>query len=140
MGVEDKIEFLVADFFAIAPTLKALDFIDVVFLSPPWGGQFYQRRLFDLRHLADDGSMCGLELFKLCSEITPNIAYFLPKNTDHRQLQSLAQKGSKCQIDQNRLYGKVKAITAYYGNLCKSKKKIKKRKNDDNPSNCKLNQ
>ena len=122
-GVEHKIEFIVADFFEIAPMLKELRFIDAIFLSPPGGGQFYQRRLFDLKHLADDGSMNGLKLFRLCRQITPNIAYFLPKNTNYRQLQSLAQKGEKCQIDQNKLYGKVKAITAYYGNLCKKKQK-----------------
>lgn len=36
-GVEHKIEFIVGDFFEIAPTLKA----DLVFLSPPWGGPNY---------------------------------------------------------------------------------------------------
>eukprot|EP00092_Neocalanus_flemingeri_P021800 GFUD01023649.1.p1 GENE.GFUD01023649.1~~GFUD01023649.1.p1 ORF type:complete len:260 (+),score=69.24 GFUD01023649.1:39-818(+) len=36
-GVEDKIEFIVGDFFKIVPNLKA----DVVFLSPPWGGPKY---------------------------------------------------------------------------------------------------
>jgi len=36
-GVADRIEFLVADFFQVAPKLKA----DVVFLSPPWGGPSY---------------------------------------------------------------------------------------------------
>ena len=33
-GVEDKIEFIVGDFFKVAPRLIA----DAVFLSPPWGG------------------------------------------------------------------------------------------------------
>ena len=33
-GVEHKIEFIVGDFFQIAPKLTA----DAVFLSPPWGG------------------------------------------------------------------------------------------------------
>ncbi|GJN00715.1 hypothetical protein PR202_ga17913 [Eleusine coracana subsp. coracana] len=36
-GVEDRIEFIVGDFFRLAPFLKA----DVVFLSPPWGGPSY---------------------------------------------------------------------------------------------------
>lgn len=38
-GVENRIEFIVGDFFQLAPTLKA----DVVFLSPPWGGPNYSK-------------------------------------------------------------------------------------------------
>ncbi|OMJ28004.1 Trimethylguanosine synthase, partial [Smittium culicis] len=32
-NVADKIEFICADFFALAKSLKS----DVVYLSPPWG-------------------------------------------------------------------------------------------------------
>lgn len=38
-GVQDRIEFIVGDFVALADTLKA----DVVFLSPPWGGPQYSK-------------------------------------------------------------------------------------------------
>uniref|UniRef100_A0ACD6AAC3 Uncharacterized protein n=2 Tax=Avena sativa TaxID=4498 RepID=A0ACD6AAC3_AVESA len=38
-GVEDMIEFVVGDFFRLAPSLKA----DLVFLSPPWGGPSYNQ-------------------------------------------------------------------------------------------------
>ena len=34
-GVQDKIQFVVGDFFQLAPRLRA----DAVFLSPPWGGE-----------------------------------------------------------------------------------------------------
>lgn len=47
-GVEDLIEFIVGDFFEIAPTLKA----DTVFLSPPWGGPDYAKEVeYDLDRL-----------------------------------------------------------------------------------------
>ncbi|KAL6012226.1 hypothetical protein ACLOJK_002704 [Asimina triloba] len=36
-GVEDYIDFIVGDFFQLAPFLKA----DALFLSPPWGGPAY---------------------------------------------------------------------------------------------------
>lgn len=36
-GVADRIEFIVGDFFELAPRLYA----DMVFLSPPWGGPDY---------------------------------------------------------------------------------------------------
>ncbi|TFK92462.1 S-adenosyl-L-methionine-dependent methyltransferase [Polyporus arcularius HHB13444] len=42
-GVQDRIEFVLADFFSFARTLKQRTHrkIDVVFLSPPWGGPSY---------------------------------------------------------------------------------------------------
>lgn len=44
-GVEDRIEFILADYLSFARTLLALPSerrkIDVVFLSPPWGGPEY---------------------------------------------------------------------------------------------------
>ncbi|XP_042009299.1 trimethylguanosine synthase-like [Salvia splendens] len=39
-GVQDKIDFVVGDFFQLAPFLKG----DVVFLSPPWGGPSYKAK------------------------------------------------------------------------------------------------
>merc|ERR1712228_375757 len=121
-GVDDKIQFIVGDFFKIAQMFKHSQLIDVIFLSPPWGGQFYQMSMFDIKCLSNDGSMDGCKLFKICRQITKNIAYFLPKNTSYRQLKSLADKGEKCKIDKNRLHKKVKSITAYYGNLANTKK------------------
>ena len=37
-GVEDRIQFIVGDFFEVIPTLNIAD---VIFLSPPWGGNFF---------------------------------------------------------------------------------------------------
>lgn len=49
-GVEDRIEFIVGDFFKVAGDLKA----DVVFLSPPWGGPKYlNAEVFDLFSMMD---------------------------------------------------------------------------------------
>jgi len=121
-GVAHKIQFMVGDFFELAARFAQCNIgamIDCVFLSPPWGGTFYLQKQFDIRYLCDDGSMNGVELFEAAKQITPNIAYYLPKNTDYRQLRSLCtDKGQKCQITKNALYNKVKAITAYYGSLC----------------------
>ena len=45
-GVDDRIEFLVGDYFKLAPIQKA----DVVFLSPPWGGPEYGKvNTFDIK-------------------------------------------------------------------------------------------
>lgn len=113
-GVQDRIEFLLGDFMELAPTLKA----DVLFLSPPWGGPEYTRQpSFDLHYMTPD----GFELFKVARAITPNIAYFVPRNSDVQQLISLADPGGACEIEQNFLVAALdtdkpipKTITAYY--------------------------
>ena len=79
-GVADRIEFIVGDFFHIMPHLKVaillcngmqgnhdnlspLQSVDVVFLSPPWGGPAYNTaKVFDLKSMiALDGYpfVCG---------------------------------------------------------------------------------
>lgn len=73
----DRIEFIVGDFFKIAPQLKA----DVVFLSPPWGGPNYQAKdTVPLRSIMEPyGGKCLYETSKVISE---HIAYYLPRNAN----------------------------------------------------------
>ena len=119
-GVEDRIEFIVGDYMKLAPTLCA----DVVFLSPPWGGPTYSdAAVFDLQTMIP---MDGFKIFELSREITENIAYFVPKNTNIEQLTSLADVGGKVEIEQNLLNKRVKTITAYFGELIKDRKSSKK--------------
>ncbi|KAI9554882.1 hypothetical protein GHT06_020159 [Daphnia sinensis] len=109
-GVADRIEFIVGDFFQLAPSLKA----DVVFLSPPWGGPKYlEAPQFNLEDMQPN----GFEIFKAARKITPNLAYFLPRNTNVDQVIELAVSDGKAEIEQNILNNKVKTITAYYGEL-----------------------
>ncbi|XP_028396845.1 LOW QUALITY PROTEIN: trimethylguanosine synthase-like [Dendronephthya gigantea] len=117
-GVEDRIEFIVGDYMKLAPTLCA----DVVFLSPPWGGPAYSdAAVFDLQTMIP---MDGFKIFELSRNITENIAYFVPKNTNIEQLTSLADFDGreKVEIEQNFLNRRVKTITAYFGELIKNKK------------------
>ena len=119
-GVEDRIEFIVGDYMKLAPTLCA----DVVFLSPPWGGPAYSdAAVFDLQTMIP---MDGFHVYELTRGITSNIAYFVPKNTNIEQLTSLPDVGGKVEVEQNILNGKVKTITAYFGELIKDKKSGKK--------------
>lgn len=51
-GVADRIDFILADFTAIAPFLSA----DVVFLSPPWGGpEYLDKDVFNLKDMIING-------------------------------------------------------------------------------------
>lgn len=111
-GVEDRIEFIVGDFFAVIPNLTTAD---VIFLSPPWGGpQYIQENVFDIQKMIPCD---GIKAFNAALEITENIAFFLPKNTNVDQLVSLAGPGGQVEIEQNLLNTKVKTVTAYYGDL-----------------------
>lgn len=77
-GVADRIQFIVGDYFALAPTLKA----DVVFLSPPWGGpDLMNLEEYKLSYvMPKDG---GIDrMLCLARQITSNIAIHLPKNTN----------------------------------------------------------
>ncbi|KAG0172400.1 Trimethylguanosine synthase [Apophysomyces sp. BC1034] len=110
-GVEDRIEFIQGDFFQLAPFLKA----DVVFLSPPWGGpEYLQSDVFDLKTMIPGN---GLRIHQIATNITRNVAYFVPRNTDPEQLAWLAGPGQTGEIEQNYLRGNLKALTAYYGDL-----------------------
>ncbi|XP_015587712.1 trimethylguanosine synthase isoform X2 [Cephus cinctus] len=113
-GVEDRIEFIVGDFFQLAPKLIA----DVVFLSPPWGGPAYARvETFDLNSIMPPAG--GTHLYEVAKQITDHVAYFLPRNVDTMQLAMLAGAGNGVEVEQNFLDRKLIALTAYYGELPK---------------------
>ncbi|XP_069126871.1 trimethylguanosine synthase-like isoform X2 [Argopecten irradians] len=110
-GVEDRIEFICADFLKVAPLVKA----DVVFLSPPWGGPDYlNEEVFDLETMMD---LKASDIFEVSQKITNNIAFFVPRNSDFEQLTALAGLGGQVEVEQNLLNNKLKTITAYYGDL-----------------------
>ncbi|XP_066912965.1 trimethylguanosine synthase-like isoform X2 [Clytia hemisphaerica] len=111
-GVEDRISFILGDFFQLAPYLKA----DVVFLSPPWGGPDYiSADVFDIETMMLP--VGGTELFRYASMITGNVAMFLPRNVDVEQVIALTEPGRKVEIEKNLLNNKVKTIMVYYGDL-----------------------
>ncbi|XP_035210944.1 trimethylguanosine synthase-like isoform X2 [Stegodyphus dumicola] len=109
-GVDQYIDFIVGDFFSIAPSLKA----DVVFLSPPWGGpEYLNEQEYDISRIEPD----IYKTIEAAQKITKNVALFVPRNTIVNQLARLAGDGNNVEIEQNVLNKKVKTITAYYGEL-----------------------
>jgi len=130
--------------------------IDVVFLSPPWGGPTYiygspkkpsnnnaDDSIFNDRDEISAGSpgdyslasvlpLPGSELYGLTREITPNVAFFLPKNTNLTEISSLASgqsKGSRSkgaagkepeamiEVEEQYMGGKLKGLVCYFGEL-----------------------
>ncbi|GMI77420.1 hypothetical protein like AT1G30545 [Hibiscus trionum] len=111
-GVEDSIDFIVGDFFQLAPSLKG----DVVFLSPPWGGPSYKRIgnfTMDLLKPKD-----GYSIFQAAQRITPKIVMFLPRNMNLNEVEELSWLSSpplSIEIEENYLEGSFKGITVCFG-------------------------
>lgn len=71
----------------------------------------------------------GKDLFNLTSKLTPNIAYYLPRNMDMQEISELAReldypdperKGRVrewVEVEEETVRDKVKALTVYYGAL-----------------------
>ena len=144
-GVADRIEFVLGDFVQFMKTLAGRGeakhggrVVDVIFLSPPWGGPSYLHGTNsdppsdDPQHpefrLSDITPIHGSELFELAEHITPNVAYYLPRNTNLQDISDLAAKteqgGSRDQkkarmveVEEEWMGNKLKALTCYFGGL-----------------------
>ncbi|KAI0831980.1 S-adenosyl-L-methionine-dependent methyltransferase [Trametes gibbosa] len=147
-GVQDRIEFVLGDFLSFARSLQTARSpeggtqsskrkIDVVFLSPPWGGPSYiagsptkPRAATTLSSPEDTtnnahaefglesiGPIHGRDLFKVAREITKNVAYFLPRNTNLEEISQLVSPEEKVEVEEEWMGSKLKALTCYYGGL-----------------------
>jgi trimethylguanosine synthase len=160
-GVVDRIDFVLADFVQFAKVLASSPSrrsIDVVFLSPPWGGIDYQTFSSPEATLSMDSSLTvavngssaaskehdgeithlqpneyglanlkpihGKELVALARQITPNVAIFLPRNQNLREVADLVRSDSedassqeKVEVEEEWMGTKLKALTCYLGGL-----------------------
>ncbi|KAJ2723013.1 Trimethylguanosine synthase [Coemansia sp. Benny D115] len=109
-GVADRIEFILGDFYELAPRLKA----DVVFMSPPWGGpEYIGRETYDLDAMPFHSAQEWMDRARL---VTDNIVYFMPRNCVPAELAKLYPE-AHCDIELNFTGSFFKSITAYYGDL-----------------------
>ncbi|KAG9308057.1 Tgs1 protein [Chiua virens] len=148
-GVADRIEFILADYISFAhahasrPAGKRP--IDVVFLSPPWGGPDYMLQGNGAAGLgggSGDASseqlgcqefslaqiepIHGADLFHLTRKITRNVAYFLPRNASLYEISTLLTDGAPppdqdstemIEVEEAWMGTKLKALTCYFGGL-----------------------
>ncbi|KWU45249.1 hypothetical protein RHOSPDRAFT_33194 [Rhodotorula sp. JG-1b] len=168
-GVADRITFILADWVTWTESYLARmekgqvpeeEQVEVVFLSPPWGGIEYQtvgdkdnnndtaalpppkkRARVDVADCEEGGAgggasklpvattkgggyyplaalapLHGRDLFHLARRITPHVAYYLPRNVDLLELATLVD-GERIEIEEEWMSGKLKAVTAYFGDL-----------------------
>ncbi|XP_055380337.1 trimethylguanosine synthase [Condylostylus longicornis] len=111
-NVEHKIDFVVGDFFQLSKNIKA----DGVFLSPPWGGPNYaKRKVFDIEN--DLQPFGASHLLNCARTISKNIALYIPKNSNIKQIVKLAGENSQVEIDHNYFGDKIVALTAFFGEI-----------------------
>lgn len=117
-GQSNRVSFVQTDFFHLHKTLNLDDRlnIDVIFLSPPWGGIMYnQTRESDLSEMPLD----AFSIFLYCKNQLKcrNLVFFLPRNANLNQIMYMAGPGGQVVIEQNFLDHKLVAISCYYGDL-----------------------
>lgn len=119
-GVEDRIEFIVGDALAVMASWRRGS-IDVVYLSPPWGGPSYlDAAEFDLKAMVslNGGAVDGEQLFAAARRLTRHVAYFLPRTTPPEALAALeAEPSTVVEVEDHVLNGKLKTRIGYYGDL-----------------------
>ena len=117
-----RIETITCDIYDFIRTNSRSKNIDLVILSPPWGGIDYASDIFDMRRHISSGD--GIELAQLVtSNICENIVYLLPKNLLYAQIYELQMAlGSACLVESIHLFGKLKMIVLYLGPMFRSKR------------------
>jgi len=119
-GVLDRIEFVVGDAISVMASLRPGS-VDVVYLSPPWGGPDYlDAPEFDLETMIqlNGGRVDGKALFTAARRLTPHVAYFLPRTTPPEALAALEIDASAfVEVEDHVLNDKLKTRIGYYGDL-----------------------
>jgi len=162
-GVADRIEFILTDYLTFIKSYLSIPStsdqnsaisnnarkIDVVFLSPPWGGPSYlsgspskPSSTLVVEHppysLSSIQPIHGAELFDLTRTITKNIAYYLPRNTRLDEISSLvseeqlrtgratstSSETEKIEVEEEWMGNKLKAVTCYFGGLVQGQEGI----------------
>ncbi|CAE7084907.1 unnamed protein product [Rhizoctonia solani] len=132
-GVADRIEFILGDYVSFARSLASLGrHVDVVFLSPPWGGPSYISGATDTSTPTDPNDaqssvykldnllpISGAELFTISHKVSRNVAMYLPRNTDVGEISALTPAGEIVEIEEEWMGSKLKALTCYFGGLAR---------------------
>ena len=104
--------------------------IDVVFLSPPWGGPEYLSGAE--YHLARTQPEPASELFRLARLLTPNVAFYVPRNTVLADIGALLPAPSgmsadgleQVEVEEEWMGNKLKALTCYFGGLAQGQEHL----------------
>lgn len=112
--------------------------IDVVFLSPPWGGpEYLAGPTYSLSRTQPEPAS---ELFRLARLMTPNVALYVPRNTVLEDIAGLlppplldgvgndgrAAGGGleRVEVEEEWMGTKLKALTCYFGGLAQGQENM----------------
>lgn len=130
-GVEHEIDIMCGDFMALGP---CLDNVDVVLLSPPWGGPMYSNQTrFDVQEMGGSAELSFSRLLNTCfgRMACTSAVFWLPRNSHCEQIgiqvascDSIPDMYRKqCHIELATINNVDKAVTVYVGkcsqNTCK---------------------
>ncbi len=112
--------------------------IDVVFLSPPWGGPEYLAE--STYSLARTQPERAAELFRLARLMTPNVAFYVPRNTVLEDIAGLLPPPTpldgagndgetvggleQVEVEEEWMGTKLKALTCYFGGLAQGQEQM----------------
>ena len=77
--------------------------------------QYLRKKNYDLQQMGNSMDIDGFNVFSIAQKVTPNIAFFVPRNTPVDQLSSLG--GGRVKVEKNMMNHKIKTMTAYYGDF-----------------------
>lgn len=116
-GVYTIINYINNDFLKLDKTKDFKSNIDIVFISPPWGGLSYaNEQIYDLQAIKPN--FC--DIFKKALSLADNIALFLPRNVNIKQLIDMLHSFDSLFLGQGKeSFVRIEAII-YIGHLgCK---------------------
>ena len=88
--MDDKITFINKDFLVLDKVKDFSDPLDVVFVSPPWGGVTYSKdRVYNLEANIKPNIR---EIIRKALSLADNLVLFLPRNVDITQLANILQE------------------------------------------------
>lgn len=118
-GVNHQCEFILGDFMNVMKSLNR-QLIDVVFLSPPWGGLNYvNSEKYSLNSMTPN----GFEIVRQCRKyLSNNISFLMPRNVDLAEVKNnlIDREHPIIEYENNMVGKKVKTITVYFGTLADS--------------------
>ncbi|CDJ42656.1 hypothetical protein, conserved, partial [Eimeria tenella] len=83
--VASRLDFIIGDFATLTSRQLRRGALDVVFMSPPWGGPGYNARdVFDLSKMG--GRIDFNHALRLAQRVAPRVAAFLPRSVSLLQL------------------------------------------------------
>ncbi|ORZ40228.1 RNA cap guanine-N2 methyltransferase-domain-containing protein [Catenaria anguillulae PL171] len=121
--VANRIEFILGDSLTWLERTRLVP--DVIFLSPPWGGQsiWTWTSIRPRSTCLWIGSFLSIiqenRLLRACLAKTRNLALYLPKNLGNGTIKQLTDLGLDVEIEEMYAWGGVRAVTLYTGALAK---------------------